>query len=102
MLDHSFPISEDGGNLGKPGIHQNFFRFFTLTDDISTERIQVYGITPTLKNFFLIISGWQIIFRAKNRLEIWYCSFFVYAILNFPRFFSAEVARQKWGKFKIV
>ena len=26
-------------------------------------------------------------FRAKNGLEIWYCSFFVYTILNFPRFF---------------
>ena len=25
-----------------------------------------------------------------NRLEIWYCSFFVYTILNFPRFFSTE------------
>ena len=36
-------------------------------------------------------------------LEIWYCSFFVYTILNFPRFFSAyRVARQKCGKFKIV
>ena len=40
--------------------------------------------------------------RAKIRLEFWYCSFFVYTILNFPRFFSTEVARQMCGKFKIV
>ena len=28
--------------------------------------------------------------KIKNRLEIWYCSFFVYTILNFPHFCSAE------------
>ena len=33
--------------------------------------------------------------RAKNRLEIWNCSFFVYTILNFPRFFSAESSPSK-------
>ena len=30
----------------------------------------------------------QTLVRAKNRLEIWYCTF--YTILNFPRFFPAE------------
>ena len=48
MLDDSFSVSEDGGDLRKPGIHQDFFRFFTLTDNISTEGIQVDCITPTL------------------------------------------------------
>ena len=33
--------------------------------------------------------------RAKNRLEIWYCTFLVYTILNFPRFFSAESGPSK-------
>ena len=32
---------------------------------------------------------------AKNRLEIWYCSFFVYTILNFQRFFSTESGPSK-------
>ena len=34
-------------------------------------------------------------FRAKNRLEICYCSFFAYTILNLPRFFSAESGPSK-------
>ena len=31
----------------------------------------------------------------KLELEIWYCLFFVYTILNFPRFFSAESGPSK-------
>ena len=34
-------------------------------------------------------------FRAMNRLEIWYCSVFVYTTLDFPRFFSAESGPSK-------
>ena len=37
----------------------------------------------------------QSVFRAKNRLEKWYCSFFVFTILNFPRLFSAESGPSK-------
>ena len=41
---------------------------------------------------WLEVSGWL---RAKIILEFWYCTFFVYTILNFPRFFSAESGPSK-------
>ena len=76
MLDDSFPVSEDGGDLRKPGIHQDFFRFFTLTDNISTEGIQVDCITPTLSKqngiFLKIISFSNLEFTEEipwNKIE---------------------------------
>ena len=37
----------------------------------------------------------SILSRAKIRLEFWYCTFFVYTILNFPLFWRATLSREK-------
>ena len=33
--------------------------------------------------------------RAKIRLEFWYCTFFVFTILNFPHIWEATLSREK-------
>ena len=76
--------------------------------------IHTVTIDPSKRNRSTVLPGVTTLRPTfPPRLEIWYCSFFVYTILNFPRFFSAKFRFWntdfrlnsdfvKSGKFKIV
>ena len=74
-------------------VFENHFKSFTILHAPNNIE-QFYFQREKIRNYNFA--------RAKIRLEFYYCTFFVSTILNFPRIFSAEVACQKCGKFKLV
>ena len=45
-----------------------------------------------LSDYFSTHTFWK---KAKIRIQFWYCTFFVYTILNFPHFWRATLSREK-------
>ena len=62
-------------------------------------------MTMTLETFQRYYPQFSNVFNKSgivrmSRWEIWYCSFFVYTFLNFPRFFSTESGPSKVRKIQ--